>query len=247
MSKKLNNNRYLKRILKLYPSYKADYSRKLSFFKENMVYRDFYPVTLWGGGELRLPFKQVNQQTGIASLMISQLDHKILHLLIDRLSLRIKKFQQKTGIKIESVAGIAKQAYLLAQGIAEKLGLPDWVPLDSGDKTWYIDDLSTQSTSITSKGGKVFHFDPYIIHRVYGKYIALVDDVVSSGGTGRAGKELLSIMKVKGIVFPTIFTEGRRWTHLEGGNYKPIEVLSLGHLPLFNPLKRGWVIRLGTN
>ncbi len=83
--------------------------------------------------------------------------------------------------------------------------------------------LSVEVKSITTARVQSLHLSEDDAQALKGKRVAIVDDVVSSGGTLDAVKELLTKAGAEHVATLAVFTEGQ-----------PREdVISLGHLPLF--------------
>ncbi len=86
--------------------------------------------------------------------------------------------------------------------------------------------LDTFATSITTRDKHKFYLDADDVDLVRGKNVALVDDVVSSGGTYDAMRALLLLAGAKSVVEMAVATEG------VGENRRP-GVIALTHLPLY--------------
>jgi len=224
--------------------YRVIYKIERSSDPESRIYsdEDRYPAHIWKEGELHLPLRRLRfdeGDVGIALLMTSAVEHKILNLITDRLTTKIDEVSKNKGIKFEGVAGIAKLGYSLAQKTSEKLGFSDWIPVDSGRKNWYKDDYSSQASSISS-GEKMMYIDPFIINRVKGK-IALIDDAVFTGGSTAAAIKTLQSAGAAEIHFFPVFTEGYGYTDILEELNVPVKtnVHPLGHLPVFKPTEDG--------
>ncbi len=222
------------------PQYNVTFSYDTPAIAEDGMYRDFYPVELWGGGWLRLPLRDLPEYNiGIALLMTSQVDNEILRMLSERLAMRLRNHAFLKG-KIQGVAGIAKLGYGPAQRVAEQLDLPHYIPIDNSPKLWYVDDLSRPVSSITSAAQKNVYLDPYIVERVDGNSIALVDDAVNTGESMGASHELLMDAGAAQVIWAPILKEGHQWeararalgVHLD-------DVVSLGTIPVFEPTTGG--------
>ncbi len=223
------------------PQYSVTFSYDRPTIAEDDIYHNFYPVELWGGGWLRLPLRYLPEHNiGIALLMTSQVDNEILRMLSERLAMRLRNHAGLKGFEIKGVAGIAKLGYGPAQRVAEQLGMPNYIPIDNSPKLWYVDDLSHPVNSVTSAAKKRVYLDPYIVERVDGNSIALVDDAVNTGESMGASHELLMDAGATQVIWAPILKEGHQWeararalgVHLD-------DVVSLGTIPVFEPVAGG--------
>jgi adenine/guanine phosphoribosyltransferase-like PRPP-binding protein len=206
------------------------------------VFREVYPVQLWGGGEVHLPLRRLTPELAIALLMTSEVDNQVMEILTSRLAQRIVQLQAETGEHIQGIAGIAKLGYSLAQQVSRKLGHPTWIPIDSSPKVWYVQELSVPSHSSTSGDlGKRMWIDPHIVGCVHRKTIAILDDAINTGGSARAAIEVARRAGATQVFFTPVFTEGHEWEVVLSQISVPprTHVAGLGHLPVFQPHPRG--------
>lgn len=110
----------------------------------------------------------------------------------------------------------------LVYEVSAQTGLPYVVPRKT-KKQWMLDPISTNVKSITTGKPEKYWLDARERHKMEGKKVAIVDDVISTGSTLEAMENLVT--KTNGTVVAriAIFTEGD-----ERDN-----VATLGHLPLF--------------
>ncbi len=224
--------------------YRVLYKAERTPSPEGKVYSEgnHYPAHIWPKGELHLPLRRLkfdDGDVGIALLMTSAVEHKIINLITDRLTAKIRQVSKNKQIEFQGIAGIAKLGYSLAQKTAEKLGLSDWIPVDSGRKNWYKDMYSSQASSISS-GEKMMYIDPFLVNRVKGT-IALLDDAVFTGGSTAAAIKTLYSAGAEKIHFFPVFTEGYGYTDILKNLNVPVKtnLHPLGHLPVFQPTKDG--------
>lgn len=85
--------------------------------------------------------------------------------------------------------------------------------------------------SITTDAEQRLLLDPARIPALAGRRVALVDDVVSTGGSCGAALRLLRRVGAEPVAIATIVTEGEVWREGLGGDARL--VISLGELPLF--------------
>lgn len=227
-----------------YPQYRVTYSDVMTVPPDNGVYAGFYPVPLWGGGEVRFPFRDLNPDTGISLLMTTQLPNKLLPLLSERMVQRLGYYERVTGIHVDTIAGIAKLGNGPAQRISEILEFEDWTPLDTGRKLWYSEELSEPISSVTSADSdKRIWLDPHIWTRILGKTVLVVDDAINTAGSMRGAVRLLRKAGAKHIVLAPLLTEGHDWEpvfdHPEVKFPWQRDLICLGHIPVFTPIGDG--------
>jgi adenine phosphoribosyltransferase len=75
--------------------------------------------------------------------------------------------------------------------------------------------------SVTTPEPQSLHLTAAVAARVRGKHVAIVDDVVSTGGTVNALRELLTLGGASSVAVVAVFTEGS----------PRADVITLGHLP----------------
>jgi adenine/guanine phosphoribosyltransferase-like PRPP-binding protein len=111
----------------------------------------------------------------------------------------------------------------LAYEIATRLAVP-YVVFRKGYKSYMGDALAADTLSITTGAPQTLYLDEKDRSRVDGRRVAIVDDVVSTGSTLKAMRDL--VQRARGTVVgeAAIFTEGDA---LWDG------VVALGHLPVF--------------
>ena len=101
-------------------------------------------------------------------------------------------------------------------------GLP-YVVVRKTEKPYMIGAVKKSVVSITTRTPQDLVIDGADIPRIVGKRVAVVDDVVSTGGTLAGLEELLAEIGAPVAATLVVFTEGER---RDG-------VIALGHLPLF--------------
>jgi adenine phosphoribosyltransferase len=114
------------------------------------------------------------------------------------------------------------KAVPLAHALSVRTGLP-YVVVRKTEKPYMVGALRRTVVSITTGAPQDLVIDGADIPRLRGKGVAIVDDVVSTGGTLLSLSELLGEVgaTVKGTL--VVFTEGPERD----------DIVALGHLPLF--------------
>jgi adenine phosphoribosyltransferase len=114
------------------------------------------------------------------------------------------------------------KAVPLAHAISRLTGIP-YVVVRKTEKPYMLDSVRRSVVSITTGQPQDLVIDGADIPRIRGKRAAIVDDVVSTGGTLTGLTELLNDIGGTVVTTLVVFTEG----------VEREDVISLGHLPLF--------------
>jgi adenine/guanine phosphoribosyltransferase-like PRPP-binding protein len=178
-----------------------------------------------------LPLVQVADDVSIA-LLIS-VDHGV-------------GFAEKAGRELaeqlapygaEIVASVATMGIPLAIEVTRALGLDDYVILHKTRKIHLADAISEPVRSITTDAEQRLLFDRARRHVIEGRRVAIVDDVISTGGSSRAALNLIRTIGGDPVVFGALLTEGGLWRSVLGED--AAKVRSLGSIPLFRHLSDG--------
>ena len=110
----------------------------------------------------------------------------------------------------------------LVCALASYTGLPYVVPRKT-KKQWMLDPISTDVKSITTGKDEKYWLDRRELHKIEGKKVAIVDDVVSTGSTLTAMEHLVAQTGGTVVARIAILTEGDEREDVD----------TLGHLPLF--------------
>ncbi|MDA0700317.1 MAG: phosphoribosyltransferase family protein [bacterium] len=114
------------------------------------------------------------------------------------------------------------KAVPLAHAISVRTGLP-YVVVRKTHKPYMVGPISRSVNSITTGKPQDFVIDGADVPRLRGKGVAIVDDVVSTGGTLNALTDLLADVGARVVATLVVFTEGDVRD----------DVVALGHLPLY--------------
>lgn len=114
------------------------------------------------------------------------------------------------------------KAVPLAHSVSVHSGLP-YVVARKTEKPYMVGAAKKTALSITTGKPQDLVIDGADIPRLRGKKVAVVDDVVSTGGTLNGLKELLAEIGGEVVATLTVFTEGGERD----------DVIALGHLPLY--------------
>ncbi len=170
-------------------------------------FTDFFPASLGDGRQLRLPIRALaDGRHGLASLIINQASFAVQDALAAALAEKLE------NLKPDVIVGLPTLGLTLAAAVSRSLGHSRYVPLGTSRKFWYVDDLSVSLTSITTPDQvKRLYVDPRMLPLIEGKRVVLIDDVVSSGSSMRAGLQLLTACGVEPVALGVAMAQTLRW------------------------------------
>jgi adenine/guanine phosphoribosyltransferase-like PRPP-binding protein len=184
-----------------------------------------------GSQQVRVPVVAVADDVAIA-LLIS-VDHGV-------------GFAQRAGhelavllepLDVDIVVSVATMGIPLAIEVTRSLGLDDYVILHKTPKIHLGDAVSETVESITTAGRQRLLLDRARVPAVAGRRVAVVDDVVSTGGSAKAALALLRAVGAEPVAVGTLVTEGNGWRQVLGADAGLVR--SLGAIPLFRPAGDG--------
>ena len=184
-----------------------------------------------GSQDIELPLVQVADDLSIALLIC--VDHGL-------------SFSARAGreladliapFEVEIVASVATMGIPLAIEVTRALGLDDYAILHKTPKIHLADAVAEPVKSITTARDQRLLFDRARIHAVKNKRVAVVDDVISTGGSSRAALNLIRQIGGDPVVFGALLTEGSAWKAALGED--ATKVRALGSIPLFRHLPGG--------
>ncbi|NLG08073.1 MAG: adenine phosphoribosyltransferase [Deinococcales bacterium] len=114
------------------------------------------------------------------------------------------------------------KAVPLAHAMSVRSGLP-YVVARKTEKPYMVGSVKKTVVSITTGKPQELVIDGSDIEKLDGKRVAIVDDVVSTGGTLTGLVELLTEVGAEVVATLVVFTEGEARD----------DVIALGHLPLY--------------
>jgi adenine phosphoribosyltransferase len=112
----------------------------------------------------------------------------------------------------------------LIYAVAAETGKP-WIVLRKAQKLYMGDSISAETVSITTGRPQTLYLDEKDRDLIRGLRVCLLDDVISTGSTQRAMRNLVEKAGGTVAVEAAIFTEG------EPGSWA--QIIALGHLPVF--------------
>lgn len=175
----------------------------------------FYPATLADGRQILLPIRPLaDGRHALASLIINQASFTILDALATDLAARLKVLEP------DVVIGLPTLGLTLASEVARKLGHDRYVPLGTSKKFWYDETLSVPLSSITTpEQMKRLYVDPRMLPLIANRRVALIDDVISSGRSIRAGLGLLDSLGIRPVVIGAAMLQSDRWHEASTGPF----------------------------
>ncbi|GAA5448343.1 phosphoribosyltransferase family protein [Deinococcus depolymerans] len=114
------------------------------------------------------------------------------------------------------------KALSLAHVISRESGKP-YIVIRKTQKPYMVDPVAREVVSITTGKPQLLVLDGFDVQKIRGRKVAIVDDVVSSGGTLHSIRQIIEEVGGEVAAVVAVFTEGQE---------RP-EVTALGHLPLF--------------
>ncbi|MEW6421100.1 MAG: phosphoribosyltransferase family protein [Deinococcota bacterium] len=110
----------------------------------------------------------------------------------------------------------------LAHVISRETGKP-YVVIRKTQKPYMVNPIAREVVSITTGKPQLLVLDGFDVPKIRGHKVAIVDDVVSSGGTLNSLRQIIEEVGGEVVAVVAVFTEGQE---------RP-EVTALGHLPLY--------------
>jgi adenine/guanine phosphoribosyltransferase-like PRPP-binding protein len=131
----------------------------------------------------------------------------------------------------EIVVSVATMGIPIAIEVTRALGLDDYVILHKTPKIHLQDAIAEPVRSITTASVQRLLFDRARLDAVRGRRVAVVDDVISTGGSTKAALNLLRSVGAVPVIIGTLVTEGSKWRSFLGEDAALVQ--ALGAIPLF--------------
>lgn len=185
--------------------------------------QQYYEISV-AGLTRRLPVVPITDSLWIAAFVLwgdVELTNRCARALADRLR----------GYAFDYLVSLEAKALPLVHMIATYLSDPDrgryfpYVVCRKGVKGYMKNPLTVEVKSITTASVQSLVLDGAEADRLRGRWVAVVDDVVSTGGSLRAVEELLRRVDAQIVARAAVL--------LEEGGYQNRELISLGTLPIF--------------
>ncbi len=195
-----------------------------------------YTARMPDGTSLALPLRDLGD-TAVAGLIANQAGFSVTR----ALSAWMAEIARTLGAEV--VVGLPTLGQVFAPAIAESLGHPNWVAPGWSRKRWYEERLSVAAHSITSPVERRLWLDPRLLPRLEGRRVLLVDDVISTGASARAGLALLKAAGVTPVALLVAMAQGDRW---RAGWPQDVPVRAVFATPIFTRAPEGWTPIPGT-
>ena len=191
----------------------------------------FYDAPMPDGCYLRLPLRDMGA-TAVAGMIANQASFDV----VDRISAWIAATVAPWAPEV--VVGLPTLGHVYGAGVARALGHSNWVAMGTSRKLWYDEALSVPLVSITTPGaGRTLWLDPRILPRLAGRRVLLVDDVISTGSSARAGLALLAAAGIKPVGAAFAMAQTDRWRLAWPGDMPFVAAFTT---PLFRRDGEGW-------
>lgn len=197
---------------------------------EPAPWADTYPAVMPDGRVLYLPIRDYGD-VGVAGLIANQASFAVVRALVGFMAAAV------ADLRAEVVVGLPTLGQVFAPGVAEALGHRNWVAPGYTRKRWYEERLSVPIASSTGPVERRLWLDPRVVERLSGKRVLLVDDVISSGASARAGFSLLALVGVRPVGVGVAMDQGGRWRE----DFCPEVPVRAGFVsPLLGRVAGGW-------
>lgn len=200
------------------------------------AFADRFPAAVPDGRTLTLPLRDFSD-FAVAGFIANQASFAVVRGLAGWMADVARPFGA------EVVVGLPTLGQVFAPQVAEALGHANWVAPGWSRKRWYEERLSVPVHSITSPTERRLWLDPRILHRLAGRRVLLVDDVVSTGASALAGLSLLEAAGVRPVALLVAMAQGDRWPSSWPAS---IPVRAAFATPIFRPSPTGWLPEPGT-
>jgi len=190
-----------------------------------MPSKDTYQATV-GSQVLDLPVVDLSSTLTIALLIT--VDHGV-HFAE---TAGIELAAELNDLNVDIIVSVATMGIPLAIETTRALGLDDYVILHKTQKIHLADGEWEAVKSITTDADQRLLFDRARISAVQGKRVAIVDDVISTGGSIVAALRLVRKVGGEPVALGCLVTEGDAWKTALGADAALVR--PLGSIPLFH-------------
>jgi adenine phosphoribosyltransferase len=183
-----------------------------------------YKVHL-GSQELEIPLVPIAEDLTIALLISVDLGVTFAQRAGGELAAKLSPYHP------EIVVSVATMGIPIAIEVTRALGFDDYVILHKTPKIHLADAIAEPVRSITTSAVQRLLFDQARLDAVVGRRVAVVDDVISTGGSTKAALNLMRRVGADPVVVGAVVTEGAQWRSYLGEDAALVQ--SLGSMPLF--------------
>ena len=178
-----------------------------------------------GSQELEIPLVAIADDLTIALLISVDLGVAFAEIAGGELAAKLAPYDA------EIVVSVATMGIPVAIEVTRALGFDDYVILHKTPKIHLADAIAEPVRSITTAARQRLLFDRARLDAVVGRRVAVVDDVISTGGSTKAALNLLRRVGAEPVVVGAVVTEGAQWRSYLGEDASLVQ--SLGAIPLF--------------
>ncbi len=191
-----------------------------------------WPAPMPDGTALRLPLRDYGA-IAVTGLISNQASFAVARRLAGWMAEAARPFDPQV------VLGLPSLGHVFGALVAEALGHPNWVAAGYSRKLWYEEALSVELSSSTAPTPRRLWLDPRILPRLAGRRVLLVDDVISTGSSARAGVALLARAGLAPpVALAVAMAQGDRWCGDWAGTGVPVAAAYA--TPLFRRAVPGW-------
>ena len=195
------------------------------------AWTEAYDAPMPDGGALTLPLRDLGDMA-VAGFIANQAAFAVVR----RLATWMTEVARPFGAEV--VVGLPTLGQVFAPLVAEALGHPNWAAPGWSRKRWYEERLSAAAHSITSPVERRLWLDPRLVPRLAGKRVVMVDDVISTGASARAGLALLAAAGVRPLAVLVAMAQGDRWAT---DWPKDVPLRAVFATPIFCRTEAGWL------
>ncbi|MBL7498902.1 adenine phosphoribosyltransferase [Frankia sp. CNm7] len=192
--------------------------------------RAAYQVTI-GSQRVDLPLTRISDDLTVALLMT--IDTGVSFIATAGADLAALLAPSRPDI----VVSAATLGIPVALEVSRALGLDDYLILQKTPKAHLADALAEPLQSITTGTPQRLLLDRARMPAVAGRRVALVDDVIATGGSIAASLRLLRAAGADVVAIGALLVEGSGWRAALGDDADL--VVSLGRIPVFRPTTTG--------
>lgn len=184
--------------------------------------RSTYPIEV-AGVKRELPLFEVAPGVRIAILNILG-DTELVQAAAHALALQLADCNPEVLVTAET------KSIPLVHAMSSRMDLP-YVVLRKSYKPYMGDAISADTLSITTGTPQTLYLDEKDKRLIVGRQVAIVDDVISTGSTLQGMRMIVDKAGGKLVAQAAILTEGdkAKWS----------DIISLGHLPVFQDPQNG--------
>jgi adenine/guanine phosphoribosyltransferase-like PRPP-binding protein len=181
------------------------------------------------GSILPLPIRDYGQ-IGVGGLIANQAAIAV----VARLSRWMADAARPLGAEV--IVGLPTLGQVFAPLVAEALGHANWAAPGYSRKRWYDEVLRVPIASSTAPDSRALWLDPRLLPRLAGRRALLVDDVLATGASAKAGLALLAKAGVAPVGLCVAMVQGDRWQ----AEWPALPVAAAFTTPLLRRAAGGW-------